>query len=79
MPEQAYKQSGAAEVVNGVGYSTRVVDSCPHPDVLQAMTEDNTAFVEIDDPQATCPAGNNPDDLITAIGTIIKNPRRESP
>jgi L-seryl-tRNA(Ser) seleniumtransferase len=52
MPERVYTQFGVAEVVNGVGYATRVAGSCPHPDVLQAMTEANTAFVEIDDLQA---------------------------
>jgi len=79
MPERVYKQFGVAEVVNGVGYATRVAGSCPHPDVLQAMTEANTEFIEIDDLQAACLAGNNPDYLITAIGTIMKNTRRESP
>ena len=52
MPERIYKQFGVAEVVNGVGYATRVAGSCPHPDVLQAMAQANTAFAEIDDLQA---------------------------
>ncbi len=49
MPERVYKQFGVVEVVNGVGYATRVAGSCPHPDVLQAMTGANTAFIKIDD------------------------------
>ena len=43
---------GVPEIVNGVGYATRVGGSCPHPDVLRAMSEANTAFVEIDDLEA---------------------------
>ena len=43
MPERVYKQFGVAEVVNDVGYATRVAGSCPYPDVLQAMAEDENS------------------------------------
>lgn len=52
MPDNAYARFGVPEIVNCVGYATRVGGSCPHPEVLQAMTEANSAFVEIDDLEA---------------------------
>lgn len=52
MPERAYARFGVPEIVNGVGYATRVGGSCPHPEVLRAMTDANSAYVEIDDLQA---------------------------
>ncbi len=52
MADGAYAKYGVPEIVNGVGYATRVGGSCPHPDVLRAMSEANTAFVEIDDLEA---------------------------
>lgn len=52
MPDNAYTRFGVPEIVNCVGYATRVGGSCPHPEVLQAMLEANSAFVEIDDLEA---------------------------
>lgn len=52
MSENAYAHFGIPEIINCVGYATRVGGSCPHPDVLRAMTEANSAFVEIDDLEA---------------------------
>jgi L-seryl-tRNA(Ser) seleniumtransferase len=43
---------GVPEVINAVGYATRVGGSSPAPEVVQAMAEACGPFVEIDDLQA---------------------------
>ncbi len=52
MTQQPYARFGIPEIVNAVGYATRVGGSCPHEEVLQAMHAANQAYVEIDDAQA---------------------------
>jgi D-glucosaminate-6-phosphate ammonia-lyase len=47
-----YESFGVAEVVNCVGYATRVGGSCPRAEVLDAMRDAQSAYVEIDDLQA---------------------------
>jgi len=49
---QPYAHFGIPEVVNAVGYATRVGGSCPREGVLQAMYAANQAYVEVDDAQA---------------------------
>lgn len=44
-----YARFGIEPVVNCVGYATRVGGSCPHPEVIAAMAEASTRYVEIDD------------------------------
>lgn len=45
----AYGKFGIEPVVNCVGYATRVGGSCPHPEVIAAMSEASARYVEIDD------------------------------
>ena len=78
MPERVYKQFGVAEVVNGVGYATRVAGSCPHPEVLQAMAEDENS-PEVCFLYPMCLRSDEPDYIVTAIRKIMNNTRRESP
>jgi D-glucosaminate-6-phosphate ammonia-lyase len=52
MTNQPYARFGIPEIVNAVGYATRVGGSCPHEEVLQAMAAANRAYVEIDDVQS---------------------------
>jgi len=40
---------GIPSIINGVGYATRVSGSCPHPDVIAAMSEASAQYFEIDD------------------------------
>jgi len=47
-----YDHFSVTEVVNAIGYATRVGGSCPSEDILQAMYTANQAYVEIDDLQA---------------------------
>ena len=47
-----YNHFGVTEIINCVGYATRVGGSCPSQPILDAMREANRAFVEIDDLQA---------------------------
>jgi L-seryl-tRNA(Ser) seleniumtransferase len=51
MPRNPYERFGVLEVVNAVGYATRVCGSSPHPEVLQAMAGAGEAFIEMDDLQ----------------------------
>jgi D-glucosaminate-6-phosphate ammonia-lyase len=54
MPSEpsAAARFGVPEIVNGVGYATRVGSGFMHPDVLRAMQEGAGLAVEIDDLQA---------------------------
>ncbi len=52
MSNSAYEHFGIAEIVNGIGYATRVGGSCPDESILKAMYAANQAYVEIDDLQA---------------------------
>lgn len=52
MPESIYQQFDVPEIINGIGYATRVGGSCPSPGVLEAMRQASQAFVELDDLQA---------------------------
>lgn len=51
MSARAYASLDVPEVVNGVGYATRVGGSCPDEPILRAMEEAGRAYVEIDDLQ----------------------------
>lgn len=52
MQLKTYERLGVPEVINCVGYATRVGGSCPKQPVLEAMREAQLASVEIDDLQA---------------------------
>ena len=43
------EQFGIRPIINGVGYATRVSGSCPHPDVIAAMSAASAQYFEIDD------------------------------
>ncbi|MGE3405344.1 MAG: hypothetical protein AB7I37_00915, partial [Pirellulales bacterium] len=47
-----YRHFGVPEIINCVGFATRVGGSCPSEPILHAMLAANRAFVEIDDLQA---------------------------
>lgn len=49
MPTDIYAHFGIQPIVNAVGYATRVSGSCPHPDVIAAMSAASAEYVEIDD------------------------------
>lgn len=49
---------GIPSIINGVGYATRVSGSCPHPDVIAAMSAASAQYFEIDD-------------LLTAASSLI--------
>jgi L-seryl-tRNA(Ser) seleniumtransferase len=36
-------------IINAVGYATRVSGSCPHPDVVAAMSTASGLYFEVDD------------------------------
>lgn len=57
-PKDIYAHFGIQPIVNAVGYATRVTGSCPHPEVVAAMAEASTRYVELDD-------------LIAAANTLI--------
>jgi D-glucosaminate-6-phosphate ammonia-lyase len=59
MQTDIYAHFGIQAIVNAVGYATRVSGSCPHPDVIAAMSAASAAYVEIDD-------------LLSAAGELIK-------
>lgn len=42
-------QFGIDPIINGVGYATRVSGSCPHPEVIAAMSSASAQYFEIDD------------------------------
>ena len=43
------EQLGVHPIINGVGYATRVSGSCPHPEVIAAMSAASAQYFEIDD------------------------------
>jgi len=45
----SYAHFGVTPIVNCVGYATRVSGSCPHPDVIAAMSAASAEYIEIDD------------------------------
>jgi len=47
--EDIFASLGIQPIINGVGYATRVTGSCPHPDVIAAMSAASGAFFELDD------------------------------
>lgn len=49
MSPDIYEQFNIRPIINAVGYATRVTGSCPHPDVIAAMSEASGAYFEIDD------------------------------
>ena len=59
MQSDIYAHFGVQPIVNAVGYATRVSGSCPHPDVIAAMSAASAEFVEIDD-------------LLSAAGELIQ-------
>ena len=46
-------------IINAVGYATRVSGSCPHPEIIAAISEASARFWEVDD-------------LLTAASTLIR-------
>ena len=52
------EQFGIRPIINAVGYATRVSGSCPHPEVIAAMSAASAQYFEIDD-------------LLTAASTLI--------
>lgn len=44
-----FEQLQLRPIINGVGYATRVSGSCPHPDVVAAMSAASSQYFEIDD------------------------------
>jgi D-glucosaminate-6-phosphate ammonia-lyase len=58
MPSEMFKQLGIHPIINAVGYATRVSGSCPHPEVVAAMTAASSQYFEIDD-------------LLTAASSLI--------
>ena len=53
-----FEQFGIRPIINAVGYATRVSGSCPHPEVIAAMSAASARYFEIDD-------------LLTAASTLI--------
>src|SRR5204863_2330150 len=51
MRANPFQHFGVTEIINCVGYATRVGGSCPSEPILDAMRRANRAFVEIDDLQ----------------------------
>lgn len=49
MPPEMFEQLGIRPIINGVGYATRVSGSCPHPDVIAAMSAASARYFEVDD------------------------------
>jgi len=49
MSDDIYSHFGIEPIVNCVGYASRVTGSCPHPDVIAAMAQASTRYVELDD------------------------------
>lgn len=52
MPESIYQKFGVPEVINAVGYATRVGGSAPADTVVEAMKLAQHSFIEIDDLQS---------------------------
>lgn len=59
MPSKIFEQLGVHPIINAVGYATRVSGSCPHPDVIAAMSDASAQYFEIDD-------------LLTAASSLIQ-------
>lgn len=49
MPSDVLQRNGLRPIINCVGYATRVSGSCPHPDVIAAMSAASSQYFEIDD------------------------------
>jgi len=49
MPPEIFEKLGVRPIINGVGYSTRVSGSCPHPDVIAAISAASAQYFEVDD------------------------------
>ncbi len=49
MSPDIYAHFGIQPIVNAVGYATRVTGSCPHPDVIAAMSAASAQYIELDD------------------------------
>ena len=49
MSDDVYAMFNVQPVINAVGYASRVAGSCPHPDVIQAMSQAAAEYVELDD------------------------------
>ena len=58
MPSDIFEQFGIRPIINAVGYATRVSGSCPHPDVIAAMSAASAQYFEVDD-------------LLTAASSLI--------
>jgi len=54
-----FEQFGVRPIINCVGYATRVSGSCPHPDIIAAMSVASSQYFEIDD-------------LLTAASELIR-------
>lgn len=52
MESNPYRRFGVSEIINCVGFATRVGGSCPSEPILEAMRAANRYYVEIDDLQA---------------------------
>ncbi len=59
MQADIFAQFGIQPIINAVGYATRVGGSCPHPEVIAAMSAASKYYFEIDD-------------LLTAAGKLIQ-------
>src|SRR5262245_62038071 len=59
MPPECFEQFGVRPIINAVGYATRVSGSCPHPDVIAAMSAASAHYFEVDD-------------LLTAASALIQ-------
>lgn len=56
MDDNPYRRFGVFEIINCVGFATRVGGSCPNEQILDAMREANRAYVELDDLHAAAGA-----------------------
>ena len=56
--DKMFEQFGIHPIINAVGYATRVSGSCPHPEVIAAMSAASSQYFEIDD-------------LLTAASSLI--------
>lgn len=58
MLSDMFEQFDIHPIINAVGYATRVSGSCPHPEVIAAMSAASAHYFEVDD-------------LLTAASTLI--------
>lgn len=49
MRTELFEQFGIVPIINAVGYATRVSGSCPHPEVIAAISAASAQYFEIDD------------------------------